>query len=226
MSIYPVFNNLIQRYENSAILRGLVQLIPLSIGSAIDIAVLTKFQSIQASRMTDFFDELSRGEITLKQELLDNNEFLHCFFATTAAALKTHRTEKIRFLARLLLSTVANERVANIDEYEEYLGILDNLSNRELTILTLLDKYESKHSKDEDEDDLQCATKFWKEFSSELTEKLAIPANEIDAMLTRLNRSGCYETFVGGYIGYTGGMGKTTPSFHRLKSLALIENYR
>lgn len=97
--------------------------------------------------MTEFFDELSRGEIELKQELLDNNDFLHCFFATTEAAFKTNRTEKIRFLARLLLAAAVDGRLSDIDEYEEYLGILDDLSNRELAVLTLLDKYESSQVK-------------------------------------------------------------------------------
>lgn len=35
--------------------------------------------------------------------------------------------------------------------------------------------------------------------------------------MNRIARTGCYEMFTGTYANYTGGRGKLTPTYHRLK---------
>lgn len=221
MSVPTVVESLIRRYERSAVLRGLVQLVPFSIGSAIDTVLLTKVQTIRANRTAIFFDELANGQEDLKPELLESNEFLHCFFATTEAALRANRAEKIQHLARLLASSICSGGFVDVDEYEEYLKILDDLSSREFAVLVLLNQYESDHPLQDGENRLQRANHFWPQFSTDLANRFSIPSQEVDAMLTRLNRTGCYETFVGAFIGYTGGKGMTTPTFHRLKNFVI-----
>ena len=159
---------LVQRYEKNPVLRGLAQLISLwslGIGSAIDAALLTKLQNIREERVRTFFDELAAGKVELNPELLESEDFLHCFFATVRAALNSKRREKIKMFARLLKSSILRNTFSNTDEYEECLGILDELYYRELLILFTLDKYESQYPKKEyQENDLQRATRFWKEF--------------------------------------------------------------
>ncbi len=221
MHLPLIIDTLVKRYEQSSVVRGLVQLIPLSIGSALDTAVLTRVQSIRADRAHAFFDELAKGKEQLRPELLENNEFLHCYFATVAAALRTQRTEKIQALARLLRSSTVSGKMVIVDEYEEFLSILSELSYRELSVLTVLHGYESRHPHQVGENDLQRANRFWEAFHNQVVVELPIRPNEVDSILTRLNRSGCYETFTGGYLDYTGGKGKITPLFHRLKEVAL-----
>jgi len=219
----PTIESLVNRYERSALVRGLVQLIPLSIGSALDTAVITRVQAIRADRAREFFDELARGEQDLTVELLENNDFLHCFFATSEAAFKTHRAEKIRMFARLLRSSTVEGKFSGIDEYEEFLGILNELSYRELSLLILLEDYEARFPKaGPGEDENQRAMKFWKAFCEQMITDLGIKDNEINAVLRRLNRSGCYETFTTEMVhSLKRNKGKTTPTFQRLKSLAL-----
>lgn len=221
MGLPQAIETLATRYERNAVLRALVQLIPFSIGSAADTALLTRLSTIRADRARVFFDELARGEKQLCPELLESTEFLHCYFATTAAALSTQRNEKIQALARLVLSSATNGKIATIDEYEEFLSILVELSFRELSVLVLLEKYEARYSRQSDENDLQRAIRFWDEFVQQVALDFSVRPDEIDAILTRLNRSGCYETFTGGFFDYTGGKGRITPLFHRLKELAL-----
>lgn len=221
MPVPQVMESLVLRYEKSAVLRGLVQLIPLNIGSAVDTAVLTRLQTVRAERAREFFDELAKSEGGLNPELLESNEFLHCFFATADAALRTSRIEKIHAFARLLGATTQRAQFSSIDEFEEFLSILDDLSNRELAVLILLDQYEINHPKLDNENDLQRTNRFWGDFSSEISSDLGILPEEVDSVLSRLNRSGCYETFTGSYLSYTGGRGKITPFFRRLKSVAL-----
>jgi hypothetical protein len=221
MSVPQIIETLVKRYERSAVLRALVQLVPLSIGSAADTALLTRVAAIRADRTRVFFDELAKDEKLLRPELLENNEFLHCYFATAAAALRTQRNEKIQSLARLLRSSTENGKIDTADEYEEFLNILMELSQRELSVLLILDQYETQYPLQGDENDLQRANRFWDAFVQRLSQDFSIGVREVDSLLTRLNRSGCYETFTGGFFDYTGGKGKITPLFHRLKELAL-----
>lgn len=221
MTLPATIESLIQRYERNATIRALVQLVPMGIGSAADVALLTRLQAIRIDRVRAFFDELAKGEQQLDPELLESNDFLHCYFSTTAAVLRTRRTEKIQIFARLLRAATEDGKLDVIDEYEEFLSIVDELSHRELLVLSTLAKYEALYPKEEGENDLQRANRFWDSFTDELVQRLAIRSTEVDSLLTRLNRSGCYETFTGGYFDYTGGKGKITSVFHRFKELAL-----
>lgn len=102
---------------------------------------------------------------------------------------------------------------------ETALGMLDDLSLREFNLLIKLEEYEQQHPRKEDENELQRARRFWDDFVVDVEQNLNIPREELEAMLARLIRSGCYEPFVGAYFDYTGGMGKLTPLYYRLKEL-------
>lgn len=212
---------LAKKYEHNSVVRALVQLIPMSIGSAVDVAIITRVQNIRTNRARVFFDELAKGDEKLRPELLENNEFLHCYFATASAALKSRRAEKIQALARLLLSSTTEGKFEAGDEYEEFLSILDELSFRELQILTILDGFESRYPHNDQENDYQRASRFWDKFVKQVIKELCVQPAEFESILTRLTRSGCYESFAGIYVDYTGGQGKISPLFHRLKDLAL-----
>lgn len=207
---------MLSKYEKNPILRGLIQLIPLGIGSGIDVALSVSLGNIRQERMRTFFDELGNCSIELSPDLLDSEDFLHCYFSTVKAAINTRRRDKIKMFARLLKSTIQFNSFSKTDEYEEYLQILDELSYRELMILIKLESFETQYVKKENENDLQKANRFWDQFRVELVEELEVQEDEIDAILTRLNRTGCYESFVGAYWSYTGGKGKTTPTFKSL----------
>jgi len=206
-------------YERNPVIRGLIQLIPFGIGSGIDVTLVTTIQNIRADRVKTFFDQLEVNDAELSPELLKSEDFLHCYFATVNAALNTKRREKIRLFAQLLSSAVFTNLFDHSDEYEEYLSILDELTFRELMILNILHRYEEATPFNQNENDLQRANRFWEQFIGEVETELQIPRNEIDSLLTRLNRTGCYETFTGTYLDYTGGKGKLTPLYYRLKSL-------
>jgi hypothetical protein len=221
MSEVEKVNGLADRYSRNPLLRGLIQLIPFGIGSGIDVALVTHIENIRAERVRIFFDELQNGNRELSPELLESEDFLHCYFSTTKAALNSRRTEKIRIFAKLLKSSFDGTNTVNIDEYEEFLSILDDLSFREILILLKLYSFEIEYPKQGEENDLQRASRFWDKFVEELNTELGVRVDEVDSIMTRLNRTGCYETFIGGYFDYTGGKGKLTPTFFRMKDLIL-----
>lgn len=210
-------NELLERYEKNRVIRALVQLIPFGIGGAIDVVLTRTLVSIQEERSKTFFDELAKGATQLDPVVLESEDFLHCFFATTRYALNTRRREKIKMFARLLRASLVPEGLQDTDEYEIFLEILDELNYRELRALAILDTYSGK-PRTAEQNDLQWINTFWDDFVRKLSNELKVPSAEVTDLMNRIARTGCYELFTGTYLDYTGGKGQLTPTYHRLKA--------
>jgi hypothetical protein len=204
---------LAEQYNDKPVVKALVQLITPYV-DALDTLLMTHLQSFRDKRIITFFDELAILDIELNPELLVSEDFLHCCFATLKAAINTYQQEKIRKYANLLGAYTMSGNFADVDEYEEYLKILEELSLKEINILDILEAHEAKHPIREGENEGQRVNRFWASFTEILVNELKIPKEEIDARLMRLNRTGCYE-LLRTYV--VGSKGKLTPTYFRLK---------
>ena len=127
----------LQRYP---LVRRLMEKLPTVVLQYIPIAgpVLSgTLDAINDDRLRTFYTELAAGEHELTPGLIDSEDFLHAYFATVQAAARTKHRDKIRAFARLLRAAV-REEIAFESEYEDYLQALDDLSYRELCLLTTL----------------------------------------------------------------------------------------
>lgn len=212
--------SLLQQYEDRPILRGLVQLVPAGIGSAVETTLMAKLAVYEEQRLRTFFEELGSGTIELTKDVVESEDFLHAFTATTTAARRTRQREKIRYLARLLRGSFDSSVVRSTDEYEELLAIVDDLSLRELQILALFAQAERAATFRGEENDLQRANAIWPGFESAVKERLRLSPEDLAPMLVRLQRSGCYVEIPGGYWDYTGGRGHLSRLYHRLEEVA------
>ena len=214
---------LANRYQASPVIRALAQATPIS--SAVDAALVAKLENIHKDKLREFFDELEKGAVQLTPEIIKTEDFLHCYFSTTRAALNTRRREKIRYFARLLTSSISSSEISTVDEYEECLSILDEISYRELGILDVLSRYEKEYSHQAGEGDYDRRVRFWDRFSVEVCSKFSIPMEELSSILTRLNRTGLYVTATGylsraeAPLNYTGRTGELTPLYTKLEKL-------
>jgi hypothetical protein len=211
-----ITENLLVRYEGNRVIRGLVQLIPYGVGSAIDVVVTKTLDNIREERSHAFFDELAKTSKPLDPAMLESKDFLHCYFSTAKYALNSRRREKIEMFARLLKASIGNTGPRGVDEYEEFLEILDDLTYRELQALAILDSF-SNCPRTPDQNDLQWTTTFWDEFKDRVVRELVVPKDEVSDFMNRISRTACYEMFTGSYMSYTGGKGKLTPRYKRLK---------
>ncbi len=211
-------NDLLLRYDNAA-LRSLIQLIPYGIGSAIDVLIVNRINNIRRERTRVFFDELAY-QTKIKPKDLEDNEFLHAFFATMRFALNTHRSEKIILFAKLFSNFSAGNGFNAVDEYEEMLSILDDLSFREIQVMQILYRFEKDISIKEREIYISKASDYWNEFWAAISLEIGIPKEEISGFLERLKRTGLYNTF-DGYVG--GELGHLTPNFYKFIKLLNIE---
>ncbi len=210
--ITPI-RKLAEQYNDKPVVKALVQLITPYV-DALNTLLMTHLQSFRDKRIITFFDELATLDIELNPELLVSEEFLHCCFATLKAAINTYQKERIRNYANLLAAYIIGGNFNDVDEFEEYLKILEELSLKEINILNTLEAHEAKHPLKEDENEGQRVNRFWASFTETLVNELEIPKEEIDARLMRLTRTGCYD-LLRTYV--VGSKGKLTPTYFRLK---------
>lgn len=142
--------------------------------------------------------EVASIAATQPEDVLRREDFLHCYLATLQATIHTRREEKIRLFARLLVSTVQGAEIAGVDEFEELLSILDEMSFRELHVLTILDRFEEQAVPPRETRDTVTAheirTRFWPDFADTLVQEAGVPREDRNAMLLRLNRTGLFRT--------------------------------
>ena len=208
---------LLNRYHGNRVIRGLLQLVPFGIGSALDVVLVQTIEKIRMERAKEYLDELASGDLVVNPSLLESEDFLHCYALTTRLALNSRRREKIRMFARLLKNSLGVDGDINVDEYEDSVKILDELSYREVQALNLLDEY-SAVPRDDQQNDLQWINLFWEEFENRLCMQLGIPQEQVGDFMNRIARTGCYETLTGTYWDYTGGKGKLTPTYRHFKA--------
>ena len=205
------------KYSNKPVIRSLLCIVP---GwSSADTLIQKRADEIKADRLKTFFEELAEGKHELTDELIQTEDFLHSYFCTLRAALNCRQREKIKHLARLLSSSFDPTLQVTPDEHEEILSILEEISLREYAILNDLRSRELAHPRIEGENELQHASKFWKEFKSVTIDTFGVPAESFNAFMTRLERTGLYVKISGSFIGYTGNVGTTTPLLARLTQL-------
>lgn len=205
-------------YKDNVVIRALLQLIPG--GSVVDTIICHTVEKIKKRRQDRFFIELEDGKIKLTEEIIKNEDFLHCFFITYNAAIRTRSEEKISYLAKLLCGSVEDSMFSDIDDYEEILGVVFDLSCREIKILVLLDDFETKYPKKDNENERQRIDHYWDEFID--TASGLCKRSELDSLLVRLMRSGCYKLITGMFWDQ-GIRGTTTPFFKRIKEIAKLK---
>ncbi|HHV62089.1 MAG TPA: hypothetical protein GXX51_05565 [Firmicutes bacterium] len=207
----------LSRYEKSSGLRALVQLV-LGFGGSVDTLLVTYLDNIRIRRISTFFEELDKCGLQLSEEQLKNEDLLHAFMISLKAAINARRGDKIRLFARLLSNYARGQMMDDIDEFEESLQVLEDISVREFQVLLILRDFERKPWRKEEQNDLQWCSTFWSEFLKAVEQRIGVPKDELPGFLTRLNRTGLYKTFTGSNWGYGGDRGCTTSNFERLLS--------
>jgi len=199
------------------IIRGLMQLIPAGIGSALDVMIVDSAERIKKERAWVFFEELGAGQVALTEELVQSDDFIHALDATMRAAFRTRRAEKIRMFARLLKRGAIDGGAGSADDYEEMVGLLDELSYREWQALLLFQGF--LDNTPVYLTPLHRATHAWMQFTAELRAQLGVDDSEASSFMNRIARTGLYNEIIDSSVGYQGGVGITTPRFVRFRRL-------
>ena len=181
-------------YESKPILKVLIQAVTykdLPLGAAGDTIFSTSVNNLKAEKLHTFFEQLGNGDIELTEDSIANNDFLHAYFATIDYVLSNRSKLKIRAFAEILKSLYRDD--INIDEFEDYAKIFDELTEREFIILSVKHEFEKHAASIKNEwNPAQRTSSYWKDFKQEVKSKLNVDADALNAMLLRLQRTGCY----------------------------------
>lgn len=178
----------------------------------------------QNRRLQVFADEFTTLGLTISKQDAERQEFFDAYTSTAQHVLTESRDAKIRLFARLFGEFLRRGCATPIDRYEQHLLLLDEISEREFTMLLLLERHEARHPRQPDEIPLQRATRFWVGFEGDAEKELGIDGDVLQAMLGRLTRTGMYLEFTGAYLDYSGGRGYLTPIFTEFLDALGISN--
>lgn len=213
-----------ESYEKNPFVRTLLQALNIPGVSQADAVISTYINNLKAEKLRLFFDELNNGTSELTENIIESNDFLHSYFSTVNYVIRTRSDEKVKRFAHILKS-LAHQKI-NADEFDDYIAILDELSEREFTILALKYNYELKFLPEIGETEYrsngviqnpkQITNLYWKGFIEEIINKLNLDEVEISSMLIRLQRTGCYIAHTGYYDSKNDSDGNTTALFKKL----------
>jgi hypothetical protein len=203
----------VELYQRSPVVRMIVKLYPPA--TVVEAGVLGTYEYFRRRRMLVFADELQKLNLEVEEDKLKDKQFFDAFSATARRVLDSTQDEKIRMFAHLFTSFVRGRHLERIDEFEEVLSILDDLSLREFQVLLILQRHETAIPDQPKQNKLERANQFWNTFSTDVEREVGLPKAELAGTLARLNRTGLYQTIVGAYLNYGGDRGYLTPLFAR-----------
>jgi len=156
--------------------------------AAADAAATTVIGRLLERRSAAFWRSLASHD--LDAGLLESEDFVHQLLITYRVALQAHRAEKIKLLADLLGGAARTEDPGPVDEYEEFLATIASMSYREFQIVALLETFEKDHVGGYDTIRWHENAKSWTRFQLLCDTKLEVEAGEVNAIMTRLERTG------------------------------------
>ncbi len=225
MSNKSLIELLYNEYENDSGVKLFIE--ALSIGSGIPITTVintlvgNKVKQMTESRLKSFFDELNSGEIELNETLIENQDFLHSYFAVLNYVARSKSDDKSTRFARIIKNLYQNN--ISLNQFEDYTSIFDELSEREFAILCIKYDFEKKATPDEaiigldkPRNPFQKTREYWAAFTKDVECKVGIELYELTAILLRLQRTGCYVIHAGYSDIKPDGCGDTTVIFHKI----------
>ena len=194
---------LYQQYEDEPGVRLFVEAISAStgfpLGAVVETFVGTKVKEMTASRLRSFYDELNNGDIVLNESLIENDDFLHSYFAVVNYVARSKSDEKSKRFAKIIKGLYKGK--ITVDQFEYYTSIFNELTDTEFTILCIKYTFEnlSFPEKEAHINPYQKTSLYWENFITEIREVLRIDREELSAILIRLQRTGCFRLHVGYY---------------------------
>lgn len=192
-----LISSFIDLYERPAT-KVLVKVLNVGCGgilAPIDEAVNQSLTAYKKKKLKAFFDAIDNEEVLLTDDHIKSDDFLHAYFLTANAVLRSRTKRKIELFAKAISMFAKKDFEKYADEYQEFVSILLELSDTELAIIGFLDKFEIlkesyKIKKFSEKNDMANAlwSSFWQSFDKGI--KKIIPEDEIATRLSRLERTG------------------------------------
>lgn len=141
---------------------------------------LENFQNKKYQQLLEAIINASAGTVT--SDMVNDVEFIMSFARTGDAVNKVLNGDKVKFYGNLLVNGYLTKKdKISIDEFEEYIEIINSLSYRELEYLSLFKEFSSKHNG-------RLVYQNWRKFCVEFRKKF--PNRNVNSVFKRLQRTG------------------------------------
>lgn len=186
----PFIEKLQLAYENDHTVKFLIKSTPLT--DFFHELISERVKEIRYQRTKLFFDELNEDNADLSTSTIESEDFLYYFMQSFKYAIGSRREEKVKIFARLLKSGVEHGLSNHFDQFEEYSRNIDQLSYREIMILSEVANIESAHSPrpSHHDDYVGWLNSYQNEVLANINERFSIPKDEIPSILESISKSG------------------------------------
>ncbi len=218
--------NAYEEYEKDPVIKALIQVLevgfPLPIFSIPMSLIGAYVTDLKAKKLKTFFDELNKGDVILTEEEIKSNDFMNAYFETVSYVLRTKSDEKLRRFANILKKVYAKN--LSIAEFEDYIAVFNDLTDREFAILEIKHRYEQENIHLTTQfNECQLTNHYWENFKKEVITSLSIKEIEINSFLVRIQRTGCYLKHKGYWDESLDEIGNTTPFFNNIRKAVVSE---
>ena len=141
------------------------------------------------TKLTILLKEIIECKEHITKEQLQNVDAINMFILMMDAVNKATCNEKIRLYGRLYANTCIETENINVNEYEEWLHGLSDLSYREIFILLTLYQYEKNYKSDKSYGDI---CKYRDEFIEKIGTKFDLSEEDLYSILQGMLRTGFY----------------------------------
>ena len=153
------------------------------IGDLIDDSLESTLIDLQCKKQQQLLDVICNASTgTVTSDMVNDIEFIMSFAKIRNAVNKLSNGDKVKFYGNLLVNGYLSERDnISIDEFEEYLELVNTLSYRELEYLSFFKEFSDRYKG-------RLVYQNWKEFSKEFRDKF--PNRDVCSVFKRLQRTG------------------------------------
>lgn len=189
--------------------------------STIDI-ILTNFQNKKRKELI----EIILSDITITSEMVNDVEFIMNFAKTLEAVNRLATSDKVKYYASLLKNSYFSSDKVDNNEFEEFFDTINNLSYRQIHVLTILHYIENNPEPYIDKaisEKEYLPSRYWSAFKKELEDKLNIEQDDVYSIMKTLEKTGLFTMYNGPSFGPVED-GTLTPYFKKFAKRVLEIN--
>lgn len=176
--------DMLKLYKNNSVIRPLMQLIPLGIGSVADVVIMQQIEKLGEERIV-----LLENELKSLRKVIDSREYseeyiLSLYLKVSEQVVRTQQREKIKLLALTLVNLDQVKNDLDYDFYEFGVNVLCEMSLIEIQLLSIV--FEQRGIAGIN----RSATPSWRNMVDVAVEKLRVTPGEVKAISNVLEGKG------------------------------------
>lgn len=212
-------------YNNPAVqfIIGNLNIVPGGIKDVIDAGITQALQMFQEKKRTKLF-EIIFGDYSIQTKDVSDVKVIFEFAKLLNVVNHLAKADKIQYLGELMKNSIPDIRKGYIDEFEEGLGKLEMLSDREIILIEELYQCEQECVVKNHNPQIKNFNhyKSWEVFQKKCHEKYDMKKTDISSMMCSIMRSGfCMIEWTTGLDNAGTMMCYTTPEYHKFRNKIL-----